>query len=221
MVHPMKGFFRISLKDLLWKLKEKPEIMSEKQLLRIISSFSCPYNNDVEDFLRNKAITFEKQGIGATHLIFASYKGELVLVGYFTLASKYFHIDVGTKQLGSNLKRRIRKFGAYESDIKKQIIPAPLIGQIGKNFQDGYNALISGDELLAMACNTIREAQALLGGRIVYLECEDTPALISFYERNGFQIFGKRELEEKESRIFKGEYLVQLLRYLDQESVPL
>lgn len=31
------------------------------------------------------------------------------------------------------------------------VIVAPLIAQLGKNYANGYNKLITGDELLAMA----------------------------------------------------------------------
>lgn len=209
----MKGFVTIVLKDLLRKVEEKPDDLSKKDLDEIISSFHCPFNNDVEDFLHNKAIIFEQQSISATHLVFASYKEKLVLAGYFTLTSKYFNID--TKGLNSKWRRRINRFGSYDSGIKKRIIGAPLIGQIGKNFEKGYNKLIRGDELLKIACDMVRKSQAIVGGKVVYLECEDKPKLVGFYEDNGFIVFGKRYLEEKEGRFFKGEYLLQMLKYLD------
>lgn len=212
----MEGYRRIGLKQLLRLTEETPESMSLEKLRDLLSAFYCPFPNDVEDFLRTKAIEFEKQGTAATHLIMTSHKGNLVLVGYFTLASKYVHVEVKNNRyrLGSKLKQRLKKFGVYEADLKKQIIPMPLIGQLGKNYANGYHELISGDELLQIACDTVRESQALVGGRTVYLECEDTPRLIQFYEENGFKIFGRRELEPKEGRYFKGEYLLQLLKYL-------
>lgn len=147
-------------------------------------------------------------------MIFASFQNEWVLAGYFTLASKYFHVDLRSKHLGSNLRKRLKRFGTYEADLGKQIIAAPLIGQLGKNFTPGANHLITGDELLQIACDTVQESQAMIGGRLVYLECEDTLPFLNFYKRNGFFCFGRRMLEEKESRYFKGEYLVQMLKYM-------
>lgn len=210
----MKGFTKFILKDLLPKAEMNPETHSMQDVEELFSGFSCPLNKDVELFLKKKAIPFEKQGISATHLIFASYRGDPVLVGYFTLASKYFHVGVSGKKLSAHMKHRIRRFGVYEADIRKEIVTAPLIGQIGKNFANGYDQLITGDELLQIACDTVETSQAIVGGRFVYLECEDTLGLRTFYERNGFIEFGKRMLEEKESRYFKGEYLIQMLKYL-------
>ncbi len=209
----MKGFATVILKDLIRVTEEKPEMLSEKELDNILSGFYCPFNNDVEYFLQHKAISFEKEGISATHLVFASYQEKPVLVGYFALASKYFHVDI--KELNAKWKRRVNRFGAYDYGIKKRIISAPLIGQLGKNFQNHYDKLICGDELLKIACDMVRRSQALIGGKLVYLECEDTPKLRGFYEENGFIVFGKRTLEEKEGRIFKGEYLLQMMKYLN------
>ncbi len=212
----MEGYRRIGLKQLIRLTEETPESMSLEKLRDILSGFSCPFNNDVEDFLHAKAIEFEKQGTAATHLVMTSYRDEWVLAGYFTLASKYIHVEIKNNRykLSSKLKQRIKRFGTYEADLKKQIIPMPLIGQLGKNYAHQYNELIGGDELLQIACDTVRESQALVGGRMVYLECEDTPKLVQFYEENGFNVFGRRELEAKEDRFFKGEYLLQLLKYL-------
>lgn len=87
----------------------------------------------------------------------------------------------------------------------------PLIGQLGKNYYNEYNKLISGDVLLKMACDKIREAQEILGGRFVYLECEDKDKLKEFYEDNGFVCFGKRNLEKDERDKNSGEYLLQMM----------
>ena len=69
----MDGFISIALSDML-----KAE--GEDRVKSILSNFSCPLNRDVEQFIKNKAIEFDKQGIAATHLIFTSFKGEPVLI---------------------------------------------------------------------------------------------------------------------------------------------
>lgn len=94
------------------------------------------------------------------------------------------------------------------------MISAPLIGQLGKNFANGYDNLIPGDVLLKLATDKARAIQAVLGGKFVYLECEDKDALLNFYGDNGFVIFGKRDLDRDERDRQSGQYLVQLLKYL-------
>lgn len=198
------GYNLVNLSDML-------EQLGEQRVEAILSPFSCSHNKDVEQFLHNKAILFAKQGIARTFLLFASHRNEMQLIGYFTLANKVLTVDPSV--LSSNDRRRINRFGEYNSAIKKYQISAPLIGQLGKNFSNGYNTLVTGDELLKMACDKAREAQMIIGGRIIYLECEDTPNLIGFYNRNGFRNLGKRPLDKDERTLMTGEYLLQMLRY--------
>lgn len=77
----MIGYSQVNLIDMIKQIGED----STKAKL---ADFSCPLNIDVEEFLKLKAIEFAKQHIAATHLVFTSYKDAVVLVGYFTLASK-------------------------------------------------------------------------------------------------------------------------------------
>ena len=75
----------------------------EEALNNILAEFSCPYNEDVENFLKEKAVAFSKQRIAATYLVFKQYKGEDVVVGYFSIAQKYFHIDLKRGSLSKTL----------------------------------------------------------------------------------------------------------------------
>lgn len=200
----MTGFVKVSLNRLINNI-------GESETNKILSDFSCPLNLDIEDFLIKKSTTFEKQGISKTHLIFTSYKGEQVLVGYYTLATKSFNITKAA--ISKGLSKRINKFATYDSDLKAYFLPAPLIAQLGKNFNHNYNLLIKGDELLNIAIDDIKLIHQIAGGKIVYLECEDTPRLLDFYSQNGFVTFGNRPLDRDETNL-SGKYLVQMLRYL-------
>lgn len=84
---------------------------------------------------------------------------------------------------------------------------------------NGYDKLITGDILLKLACNKIKEAQELIGGRFVFLECEDKIKLREFYEDNGFVCFRKRNLEKDERKKNSGEYLLQMLRDLSKYNI--
>jgi len=90
-----------------------------------------------------------------------------------------------------------------------------LIAQLGKNYADGCDKLIKGADLLQMACDEVRTAQRIIGGKMVYLECEDTPKLIDFYTSNGFREFSRRPLDKDEEDSFNAKHLVQMLKYLD------
>lgn len=189
--------------------------LGEEFTKEVLSTFSCPLNKDVEYFLEKKAISFAKQGWAQTHLVFASYRSEWVLVGYFALANKYIRItSKGLGKTSNTLKKRINKFATYDPSLKAYMLSCPLIAQLGKNYTNGYDKLITGDELLNEACSKISRIQFDLGGRFAYVECEDKPALIDFYTRNGFCEFDTRALDADETDKMSGEYLVQLLKYI-------
>ncbi len=204
----MTGYKIVNLKMMI-------EELGEDRAKAILSQFSCPLNKDVEQFLRTKAISFAKQGWAQTHLVMASYKEEPVLVGYYALANK--HITISSKLFqsrSSGLRKRLNKFATFDAGIKSYILVAPLIAQLGKNYTSGYDSLISGDELLALACEKISQVQYDLGGRFAYVECEDKPQLVDFYSRNGFCEFDHRKLDADETEVMSGEYLVQMLKYI-------
>lgn len=132
-------------------------------------------------------------------------------MGYYTLSTKSFNVTKSA--ISKSLSKRINKFATYDSDLRSYILPAPLLAQIGKNFTNGYNKLITGDELLNMAVEDVRMIQQIIGGKVLYLECEDKQCLVDFYSENGFVKFNERKLDRDETGI-SGEYLVQMLRYL-------
>lgn len=210
----MLNYTIISLKDLLDEYGG-----DENAVKSILNTFDCLNNLDVDKFLKEKALTFDRQSLSRTHLVFTSYKDEMVLVGYYVLAIKHFIVKASVlksnsgKNINSRLRQRINRFAQHDLELGNYVISAPLIGQLGKN--DNYRDLISGDVLLKYACDKVREIQAAAGGKIVYLECEDKPALIEFYARNGFVNFGRRNLEYDEKDDLSGKYLIQMLKYLD------
>jgi hypothetical protein len=188
------------------------ETIGEDKLNAILADYSCPLNEDVEHFLKHSAAPFSRQGLAKTHLIFASYKDAWVLVGYFALAMKTFHIK-HAKSLSSKLRSRMRRFARIIDETGAYEIAAPLIAQLGKNFANGYDKLITGDELLKLACDKVAGIHSAMGGKIAYLECEDKQPLLDFYERNGFVAFDKRPLDKADRDMFKSDHLVQMLKY--------
>lgn len=201
------GYKVINLKDIY-------NTLGEEKTKEILKDFKCELNKDVEIFIKEKAIEFSKQDISRTYIVMSQYKDKNVLVGYFAITNKVTSIK--KIKLSETKRKRLLKFAVYDKESKSYSIALPLIGQLGKNYFNDYNKLVTGDILLKLACDKIKEAQKLLGGRFVFLECEDTPKLKDFYEQNGFVCFGKRNLERDERDTNKGEYLLQMLRDLSK-----
>lgn len=199
-------YVQINLSDMVTQI-------GENETKCILSNFSCPRNKDVENFLKDKAIEFSKRNFSKTHLVFwvTDNGTERELVGYYTIASKWISVD--RNSVTSKEARKLREHGIFEEKTNKYIVSAPLIGQLGKNFTDGNDTLISGSELLNLAIEKVRMVQREVGGRFVYLECEDNKKLLDFYQNNNFKVFGKRKLDGDETDL-NGEYLVQLFAML-------
>ncbi|MCI6464471.1 MAG: N-acetyltransferase [Faecalicatena sp.] len=203
---PPTHFVQFNLSDIV-------NTLGEDETKRILSSFSCPLNLDVENFLKTKAIEFSKRGFSKTHLVYweTSDEKEKEFVGYYTIASKF--ITIQRSAINSKEARKLREHGIYNEKTNEYTVSAPLIGQLGKNYTNGNNSLISGSDLLQLAIQKIKYVQHEVGGRFVYLECEDQPKLIQFYENNNFKLFGKRELDKDETNI-NGHYLLQYFAML-------
>lgn len=70
---------------------------------------------------------------------------------------------------------------------------AYLIAQFGKNFKEGANNKITGQELMKIARNKIKELQYMLGGMVAFLETEVNEKLLEFYTyKNDFKKFDTR-----------------------------
>ena len=190
-------------------LKDIYNAIGEEKTKEKLREFSCSLNNDVEYFLKEKAIEFSKQDISRTYIVMSQYKNKDVIVGYFAITNKVTNIK--KVNLSKTKRKNLLKFAVYDKENKNYSISLPLIGQIGKNYTNNFNKLISGDLLLKLAFDKIKEAQEIVGGRFVFIECEDKQKLLHFYESNGFVCFGKRNLEKDEIDKNTGKYLLQML----------
>ena len=66
-----------------------------------------------------------------------------------------------------------------------------MIAQFWKNFTDNRNLKFDGNSLMKSSMKVLLDVQHRIGGGVVYLECEDKPKLLDFYqnEENCFKIF--------------------------------
>ena len=181
----------------------------EEELKELLSEFSCSKNSDVERFLKKQAIEFTKKNQSVTYLVFHSQDASLV--GYFTLAIK--PICVSAEKFSNTTKRKIARVSELDEENGTYTLSAYLIAQLGKNFKDGANEKITGEQLLHAAVDTIKELQYMAGGMVIFLEAEDKEKLIHFYqEENGFKQFDVREMKCRDKdEIHK---LVQLLKVM-------
>ena len=185
----------ISLEKLLKVLSDE-----EKVLSGVLCSFSCKKNSEVEKFIKEDAIDFNKKGLARTYLIVSSCNGNNIILGYFTLAMKAFIIEdmqeLDDELSKTQIKKVMRFVSRYNCEVNGvnagfSVIPAILIAQLGKN--DLYSSLITGSELLSYIYDVIKKAQCLLGGRFIFVEREENDKLDAFYKSNDFINFNSRK----------------------------
>ena len=163
-----------------------PDEDDSDMLHYFISSFSCFPNPDIEHFLKHNAIEFTKKHQSVTYLVFTRGK-PYMLVGYFALSIKPF--VVGVQDIPSNTwRRKIERVARFDAEKQEYSAAGYLIAQLGKNYTDSANEMISGTELLNIALDVIRELQYRTGSMIALLDAENNDSLINFYTQNGFHL---------------------------------
>lgn len=195
----------INLKDFIAEFKEE-------YVMSYLNEFDCVYNEDINYFLKEKAIEFAKRKFASTYLVFSKKNDEMLLLGYYAIANKT--IVIKRSQIHSkNILKKINHFSIYNEELRANIMPLILIGQLGKNYKIPKNDAISGNDLMALCLEKVKTLQDMSSGKFVYVECENNRSLIEFYKKHGFVPFDKRELDKEEKNIFGDKHLIQLIKY--------
>jgi hypothetical protein len=174
---------------------EMLDAYSETEVKKRLAEYSCPLNPEIERFVTENAIEFAKKKMSITYLV-VNPKGEIVAI--FTLTHKA--IELSNKELSNSKRKKISRYADLNSESDSYIVSAFLIAQFGKNYS--YENAISGNDLMNLAMKALERVQREIGGGIVYLECEDKPELLGFYqnENNRFTIFDERYSKEDNTK---------------------
>ncbi len=198
-------FFSVNIREYL--ALGNDEEAGEPALLELLSGFSCPKNPDVERFLKKSAIEFTKKNQSVTYLVVSAE--DVRLLGYFTLALK--PLTVRGETVSNTMKRKLLRISELDESSDTYTMSAYLVAQLGKNFSENEGTEITGEELLKLAWDKIKEIQYLGGGMVAFLEAENEEKLLSFYRGNRFSQFDTRQTA---SGADEPHELVQLLRLL-------
>lgn len=188
---------------LIMNILDLLETLGENKVNNILSEFSCPKNPEIENFLLKNAIEFAKRKMSITYLVFND-KGDFF--GYFTLTHKAAVIS--SEVLSKTSQRKISMHAKLDESTGSYDVSAFLIAQFGKNFSVDKENQISGNRLMEDVISILNDVQRLVGGGIVFLECEQNDKLLNFYqnEHNRFKVYGKRN-SENENKMY-----LQLMR---------
>lgn len=163
---------------------------SKRKTRQILETFSCSKNFDLQDFLHNKALTFEQHLRSRTYLYFDNETKEIA--AYYTIAISVFFTDGISKDI-------IKLLDGYKDDIKT--IPCFLIGQLGKS--DKYERFKIGEYMLADALEVIDNSHKSLGGRFTLIDSVNNPKVLSFYKKNSFLAIESNDFESESIKMIK------------------
>ena len=198
-------FFSVNIREYL--ALGSDEEAGEPALVELLSGFSCPKNLDVERFLKKSAIEFTKKNQSVTYLVVSAE--DVRLLGYFTLALK--PLTVRGEMVSNTTKKKLLRVSELDEKSDIYTMSAYLVAQLGKNFSENGENEITGEELLKLAWDKIKEMQYLGGGMVTFLEAENEEKLLSFYRNNRFSQFDTRHTTSNTDGPHE---LVQLLRLL-------
>ena len=117
-----------------------------------------------------------------------------IILAYFTLAPKPI---VFSEKMSKRLIKDIDGFSKNAVSVS-----AVIIGQLGKDSHFGER--ITGADLIDSVMALTYQVSDIIGGRVVFLECQESDGLIEFYKRNGFHYMQKNEKTN----------LIQMVRHL-------
>jgi predicted GNAT family N-acyltransferase len=150
---------------------------SSENVERLLRTFRCERDKDVEEFLVQKAIFFHKKHRSRTYLLLSEDRQKVL--AYITLGIKCLQIP--EDNLLSNKIHR-------EMDVYKGVSQSYLIGQLGK--ADGVEKGI-GPKLIKYALDIFNQSFRSIGCRTVRLDCKHD--LIEYYEKNGFHLVSQEK----------------------------
>ncbi|MCD1025843.1 GNAT family N-acetyltransferase [Enterococcus sp. SMC-9] len=185
----------IRLSDLI---EASPSIDEVNKILLSFKSIPHPLTgevNDVEFFLHEKAISFEKMALSTTYLLFSPCNGKNILVGYFSLANKPLTMSKKNYNNLNNRQQRALCQNGSKTESGGYRVNSYLIGQVGKNYSEHASRIraINGTQILTLAYDMVLKAKELINARYVWIECENTPKLRNFYSDFGFEVIENYE----------------------------
>ena len=184
------NFRVVNILDIIEDSAGKPIEAGIEYAQKLIDSFSCLKNAEIEYFLHHNAIDFARKRQAITYFLLDN---DRKVIAYFALTHKAVKID--GSHISKTVCRGLDRHAEREPDDTGYNASAFLIAQFGKNGAYNGEITLSGNELMEQAVEAFRNAQHLVGDGIVYLECEVEPHLIGFYtnDANRFREFGERD----------------------------
>ena len=159
----------------------------EDELLPVFSLFHTKKDSDVEKFLLNYAIKYERTGAGRTFLVMNPNKKNDIF-GYFTLGLNTLHFEDGI----DDVPKAYEGLQLYNDNY----LPVYALFLIGKNDSCPDN-ISMGKVFNEYGIDYIRQCKERVGGSILYIDCIDE--LVNYYSKLGFEFFNSHLVCDSET----------------------
>jgi len=155
------------------------ENYEKERVNRVLKTFKCLKNRDLEDFLHTKSIFLEEKNITKTYLYLDNRAN---VIAYYAICLKVLN----TLNLSKSM---VKKLDGIDKNRKN--IPCFLIAQLGKTDSCEYKI---GQNILDEAINLAKNISRRVGGRFIILDSVNIKKVINFYtsEPNNFVILNKK-----------------------------
>lgn len=168
------------------KIQDVRENIGVNEFNSLINQFKCTLDPDIESFLKNKAVDFEKRRLSSTYLIFDEEKfanGKFFIEGYFTLTHKICSVS---NCVSNNLWKKV----FYGYSTKNTIsVHTVLIAQLGKYINNEEKSALKANKILDLALSIIYKSNKYIACNSILIECRDIPQLKEIYKKNDFVEF--------------------------------
>lgn len=150
-----------------------------EEIINRCQPFSCG-DDDLDDFFAQDIIAYEKDLMGKTYC-WLDNSDNTKIVAMITLANA----GIQTTHLQNNPKRHLHKNIAYNK--QGRTYPAVLIGRLGVSSEYQGTDFQVGAQIMEFIKSWFKSPDNKTGCRFVLVDAVNSPAVLRYYERNGFK----------------------------------
>ncbi len=165
-----------------------------EDLISSLSGFECEQAPDIAAFFRDEAVLNERQRLSKSYCFYR--KDTMEIVCAFCVSNSSISMRTMPTDTKSDFTADI------PDDKRRSFYPATLIGQLA--IFDGFRDKHIGDEFLNLIKVWIATEASQIGFRYLVVDAINSPKVLDFYSRNGFETLFDDEQTEKEYRGLHG-----------------
>lgn len=155
------------------QLLDALKTLEQSQLQAFLHTFECKQSPDLERFLFERSIEFEKRDLSRTYIVYDESKG--VILGFYSIGLKSLQLSENTS-VSKNLQKRMNM------DPDSRILQTHLLGQLCRSESSAPGF---GESMMNSALKVFRNVKKEVGCKLIRVDCD--PIMTGYYEKHGFK----------------------------------